>query len=342
MIPGAGFKTGLLLAWVALTAVPQARASSLFEDDTLLEISLKGPMGTLVADKEKRIEMPFTLEVGDLEFGLMVRSRGKSRMSACDFPPLRLNFEGADTEGTPFEGQQKLKLVDRCRKGDRSEQDVLEEYAAYRIFGLLSDVGYRVRLVRITLQDTDERFVRTDSHGYGFLIEPREQLASRVGGTVSDVPAVALKWMDEDQAALVYVFQYLVANTDWSFVAPDNEERCCHNIDLLDIDSKLFPVPYDFDLTGLVNASYAFPDSSLPIKRVTRRLYRGFCTDAETLREAIETVNSKREEILDVIRNLPIEPDKAKADRVDYLQRFFEEAGDEDRIISKFEKGCHP
>jgi len=342
MVPDTGFKTGLLLAWLVLAAAPDLHAATLFEDHAPLEISLTGPMGTLVAEKEKRIEMPFTLETGGHEMAVQIRSRGKSRMRVCDFPQLRMNFEGADTAGTPFEGQDKLKMVVRCRKGERAAQDVLEEYAAYRIFALLSDVSYRVRLIHITFNDTDDKIFRGYREGYGFFIEPLKHLAARVGGTVPEIPSVALGWMDDDQAALVYVFQYLVANTDWSFVAPYEDDRCCHNIHLVDIDKKLFPVPYDFDLTGLVNASYAFPDPSLSIKHVTWRLYRGFCTDEETLRGAIAAVTSRREEILDVIRNLPHESGKDAADRVDYLERFFKEASKGDRMVKKFEKRCHP
>ena len=342
MAPSVGFKTGLLLAWVALNVTPRLHASTLFEEDSPLDLTLTGPVRTLVADKEKRTEMPFSLEIDDHEVEIMVRSRGKSRMRVCDFPPLRLNFEGAETAGTPFEGQGKLKLVVRCRKGDRSEQDVLEEYAAYRIFALLTDVSYRVRLVHITFEDTDDRPVRGYRQSYGFLIEPLEQLASRVGGMVAEVPAVALTWIDDDQAGLGYVFQYLVANTDWSFVAPYEEERCCHNIHLVDINGTLFPVPYDLDLSGLVDAGYAHPDPSLHIKHVTRRLYRGFCTGDEVLREAVAAVTSRQEDILGVVRSLPIDSDKAKTGRINYLRAFFNEAEDGDRIISKFEKYCHP
>jgi len=342
MVPFKGCISGLLLAWAALAVAPQLHASVLFEEDAPLEISLTGPMGTLVEEKEERIEMPFTLSTGGREVGVLIRSRGKSRMRVCDFPQLRMNFDGATTAGTPFEGQDKLKMVVRCRKGDRDGQDVLEEYAAYRIFALLSDVSYRVRLVHITINDTDDRIFRGFRQGYGFLIEPLEQIASRVGGTVPEIPAVALKWLDDGQVALVYVFQYLVANTDWSFVAPDGEEFCCHNVSLVDIGRKLFAVPYDFDLTGLVNARYAYPDPSLHIKRVTQRVYRGFCTDDAVLRDAIEKVASKREAVMDVMKSLPLESGKAVADRIDYLQKFFEEAGDVDRILAKFEKGCHP
>jgi hypothetical protein len=342
MVAGTGYKIGLWLACVTLTAVSQLHASVLFEDDTPLEIRITGPMGTLVQKKQKRIEMPFTLAAGDHEIDVRIRSRGKSRMRVCDFPQLRMRFDAADTAGTPFEGQSKLKMVVRCRKGESAGQDVLEEYAVYRIFALLSDISYRVRLIHITFDDTDDRIFKGYRQGYGFLIEPLEQMASRVGGTVAEVPAVALKWMDDSQAALVYVFQYLVANTDWSFVAPEGEENCCHNISLVDIDSKLFPVPYDFDLTGLVNASYAFPDPSLHIKWVTQRVYRGFCTDDAVLRGALETVVSRQAEILNIIRNLPFDKEKERTDRIDYLQKFFSEAGDGNRMLAEFEKRCHP
>jgi len=182
----------------------------------------------------------------------------------------------ANTAGTPFAGQDKLKLVTRCKKGDRYENDVLEEYAAYRIFSLFSDVSYRVRLVHLTYTDTDGRLDEAFRESYGYLIEPLEQLVSRVNGTLPEISAVSLKRLDEKQAALVYVFEYLIANTDWSFVKADSDEYCCHNIKLVKIEPKIFPVPYDFDLAGLVNARYAKPDPSLRITKVSQRLYRGF------------------------------------------------------------------
>jgi hypothetical protein len=286
--------------------------------------------------------LPFRLRVDNHQLEIQVKPRGKSRLRVCDFPPLRLNFKDANTNGTPFEGQEKLKLVVRCRKNERSVQDVLEEYAAYRIFELLSAVSYRVRLVHITYNDTDQRMDQKYRESYGFLIEPLAQVAARAGGEVSKIPAVSLQRLETRQAALVYVFQYLVGNTDWSFVAPADAEICCHNIHLIGIQDRQVAVPYDFDLTGLVNASYAFPDPSLRIKSVTSRVYRGFCTSTEVLRGAIETVTSRQAEILNVISSLPNDSYKARSGPIDYLLKFFKEAGDEDKIIAKFEKSCHP
>ncbi len=143
-----------LLTWLLCGAVSPLFASSLFEDHTPLEIELTGPLSSLIDNKEAREERPFQLRSGALELDVQIKPRGNSRMRVCDFPLLRFNFKKADTTGTPFEGQDKLKLVTRCKKPDRYQNVVLEEYAAYRIFSLWSDVSFRVQLVHMTNIDT--------------------------------------------------------------------------------------------------------------------------------------------------------------------------------------------
>lgn len=334
------WRTGLLCLLSGL--VSPLFAASLFDEHSPLEIELTGPVWSLVKNKKDREEMPFALSVDGMEFDIKVKARGNSRMRVCAFPPLRFNFNSIDTVGTPFEGQDKLKLVTRCKKSDRSEVDVLEEYAAYRVFSLLSDVSFRVRLVHLTYKDTDGRLNKAFNSSYGFLIEPVEHLESRVDGSLAEIPGVSLGQLDKNQAALVYVFQYLVANTDWSFVTADTDEYCCHNIKLIKVDTRLFPVPYDFDLSGVVNASYAKPDPSLRIKKVRQRLYRGFCTDSDVLRGALSTLSSKEGEVLDVIANLPLLSGKEKQTKTGYLEKVFREADAQDEIVESFEKNCHP
>jgi hypothetical protein len=336
------FHEKILLLWLLLALVSPLYAGSFFEDDSPLEIELTGPLWSLIENKNERKEWPFRLSLGTNELDLLLRARGHSRMRVCDFPPLRFNFGNTDTTGTVFEGQDKLKLVTRCRKNDRSEDDALEEYAAYRIFGLLSDVSFRVRLVHITYKDTDDHIKEKYRTSYGFLIEPQEQLASRVGGSLSEIPAVSLKRLDKHQAALVYIYQYLIGNTDWSLVAADGDENCCHNVKLIKIGSKQFPVPFDFDLAGVVNAGYAHPDPSLKIDKVWKRLYRGFCTEPDVLKTALTTITSRQDKVMDVIAGLPALTEKEKAKQIDYLEGFFRKAADKDKIIKSFEKNCHP
>ena len=332
----------MILLWLVLAFVSPLRAAPFFEADSAIEIELTGPLSSLVESREEGKEWPFRLHTQTFELDLQIKARGNSRLRICAFPPLRLNFKKDQLAGSPFEGQDKLKLVTLCKKGNRSKADVMEEYAAYRIFGLLTDISFRVRLVNITFNDTDDRIHGKFRQSYGFLIESQDQLVMRVGGSLSEIPAVSLKWIDEKQAALLYVYQYLIGNTDWSFVAADGDENCCHNVKLIRVGDKQFPVPYDFDLAGMVSASYARPDPSLKIKKVWKRLYRGFCTDPGILRNALTAITSREVEVKEIINNLPQLTAKEKAKQIDYLDKFFRKADDDDQIINSFEKSCHP
>lgn len=134
---------------VILTIASHAGASPLFDDDAAIDVELTGPVSTLIRKKKDRIEQPFLLRANGVEHEIRVRVRGKSRLRVCDFPPLRLNFSGQETSGTVFAGQEELKLVTHCRNRATAQTDALQEYSAYRIFNLLSDVSYKVRLLRI-------------------------------------------------------------------------------------------------------------------------------------------------------------------------------------------------
>ena len=315
-------------------------AAPLFEDNSVLEVTLTGPFGSLLDSLEDRAELPFVLEAQGIRHEIEVRVRGNSRLRVCNFPPLRLNFRGELTKQTVFEGQNKLKLVTHCRNYDRGEQDMLEEFAAYRIMNVLSDNSYRVRLLRINYRDTDGKLSDKAALRYGFLLEDDSQLATRIGAQAAVLEGVPKKRHHVDQAALVYVYQYLIANTDWGLVKADYDKGCCHNIDLFELDGRVLVVPFDFDLAGLVNARYAFPDKLLRIRKVTQRLYRGLCTDRELLRAAIRRVRDSESEILATVRETPgLSKDNAeKATR--FLGAFFRAAENEDKLISKFERRC--
>lgn len=330
-----------LITLIALMAwCPQSGAAVLFDDNEVIEIQLSGPLKSTFKDSADRNERQFLLEVDGIDIPVAVRMRGKSRARICKFPPLKLNFAGSDTRNTVFEGQQSLKLVTHCRSGDRGKLNVLEEFAAYRIFNLISDYSYRVRLLRINYLDTDEKPGKGEMLQYGFVIEPGAQLQSREGGEWVKRSGVKMSQVAEYQAALVFVFQYLIGNTDWSFAMADGDDSCCHNGNLLEIDSELYDVPYDFDLSGLVNASYAKPDPSVRISNVRQRRYRGYCIDPEAVRAAIRHIKSKQADIIAVLGSLPDYPKKAEAKNTEYLNGFFELTENEDKLLARFDKRC--
>lgn len=317
-----------------------ANASPLFEDDTVLEMALTGPLTGVIEDDEQRNERRFALLADGTEHAIKVRLRGNSRVRVCDFPPLRLNFAGSHTAQTLFAGQDKLKLVTHCRDGRSATSQVIKEYAAYRIFNLISDVSYRVRLVRIQYSDTDARSEPAAAERYGFVIESSAELAQRTNAQPASATGVSLASLAERQAARVFIFHYLIGNTDWSLVTADSDDECCHNGDLFDIDADRYLVPYDFDLSGLVNARYAKPDPSLRISRVTQRLYRGYCISDEAVAGALTEIEAKRETILAVVREAPGFAEKDRATTERYLERFFREAQDKDKLLKKFARAC--
>lgn len=315
-------------------------ASPLFERDDVLSIELTGPLSSLVKNKDNRKERPFVLRANGLEHQIKVRVRGKSRIRVCDFPPLRLNFSEKDTDQSVFSGQDKLKLVTVCNNSAYSQADTLEEYAAYKIFNLISDVSYRVRLVQMTYRDTDKNESKEPTVRYNFLIEPAAELAHRVGGQAVQATGVTLSTLDTQQAASVFVFQYLIGNTDWSLATGDDDDSCCHNADLYDIESRRFVVPFDFDLAGLVNTKYAKPDPSFNISKVTKRLYRGYCISPEALEDATRAITAEKSDILAVIGQVPGLPDRNVKRTEKYLDKFFVQANDVEKLVGSFERKC--
>lgn len=311
----------------------------LFEDDGLLEFELRGPLSETVDDREHRAERPFLLRMDGREWNVLVRVRGhsRSRRSVCNFPPLRLRFESASGV---FEGQAKLKLVTHCQSGARGDADVMEEYLAYRAFNLLSESSFRVRPLLITYIDTSEGKEAPARQRRGFFIEPVEQLAARIGGTPIDLKGVSLARLNQQQAALVYVFQYLIGNTDWSLATSDNKDHCCHNGQLVEVDGLIDYVPYDFDLSGLVNARYAEPVPSLRIPNVRVRRYRGYCTDSTVLTAAVRRTRDSETRLYEIVRSAPGLDADDRIEAMEYLGRFYELAGDERKLLSKFEGWC--
>ena len=327
-----------LLFLAALLAALPLPATPLFEDTAALDVALDGPLGELMDDPDSREQLPFVLRAQNSEHAIRVRLRGKSRLRVCDFLPLRLNFRKSEVEETVFAGQDKLKLVVPCHARASAEDNVIEEYAIYRLFNLLTPASYRVRLLQMTFTDTTRDGERTNLHA--FVLEPDEQLAARLGGRESALQEVSLRWLDERQMALVYIFQYLIGNLDWSLVSAEDEQTCCHNGTLVETGEHILYVPYDFDLSGFVDAPYAFPPPDLRLRSVTQRRYRGFCTERRYLEEALDTIVSKRREMDALIRSLPVLSDKDKERRVGYLDRFFRAAENRDRLLRQFENRC--
>ena len=155
---------------------------------------------------------------------------------------------------------------------------MLKEYLVYRLYGRLTSAGHRVRLARVTYEDTEgEEDTLTR---FAFFIEHEDELAARLGAEISEDP-VHPDVMNPDLMRIVDVFQYMIGNTDWSVTG-------LHNILLLKTENDYYPIPFDFDWTGLVNARYATPDPGLRLRSVEDRYYRGICYTPDDLQFTLE------------------------------------------------------
>jgi len=255
----------------------------------------------------------------EIAIPVQVRTRGTFRLkrSTCSFPPLRLEFPASEAEGTPFHGQDRIKLVTHCRDRDSYEQNVLEEYLAYRIYNLLTDISFRVRLANITYLDAaggDAPQTRL-----AFFVEDEDSMAARLGGMMLEVPAASASSFHQEQAGLMYLFQFMIGNTDWSMTH-------FHNVRLMRIESEYFPVPYDFDWSGLVDAPYSGPSPVIAhlIDNVRERLYQGACNDAIDYDALFARFRDSREAILALPRSIQMLSDRNQRSAVRYLTGFFE------------------
>lgn len=315
----------------------QGHAESLFESDETLVVELGGPLNSVIKKKDVEQEYPFVLKVNGEELPVRLSARGNSRKGLCVFPPILIQFGNDIPEQSVFSGQDDLKLVTHCYASEKAQADTLKEFAAYRFFSLMTEAAYRVRLLQIDYRDTEGK---RDARRYGFLIESTSELAKRLDGNRVRPAAISRRALNDEQEGLVYVFQYLIGNTDWSMVSPDDSDECCHNGKLIEKNQQLLYIPYDFDLSGLVNANYAHPDPSFNIKRVTQRLYRGFCLNPEVLSVALTTAKSHRDGFAKIIGGLPAMSEGKRKKALRFLDRFFDEANDEDQLLKSFEKRC--
>src|SRR5690606_2571982 len=143
------------------------------------------------------------------------------------------------------------------------EQYVLKEYLAYRLYNALTDKSLRVRLARVTYRDSRRRGRAVER--YALFVEHFDALAARLGGAVVPPAEVRPTDFDPQSLAIFELFEYMIGNTDWSVVAGHNV------VHIREPDGAVTAVPFDFDFSGLVNASYALPPEQLPIRSVTQR-----------------------------------------------------------------------
>lgn len=325
----------ILLSLTYLAVVPYVLADSprtsdpLFENTDTLEVRIVAPMAKLIVERPIDSELVGKFQYTDsdgqpLEFDIQIRTRGKFRRdrSHCKFPPLRLNFKKSATKDTLFHKQDKLKLVTHCQGNKRYQQPLLREYIAYRLLNVISDISFKVRLLKITYSDSEGK--RKDDVHFGFVIEHRDRLAKHINATLLEVSKTHAGLLNHEYNNLISLYHYLIGNTDFSPTSGPEDDTCCHNHVLFDgLDNGILSVPYDFDQSGLVSAPHSKPNPRFHLRDVKHRLYRGRCFNNKRVQASIAVYQEKRAEIYAVLNEVEVSNKSSIKSMTKFVDTFY-------------------
>jgi len=339
-----------LFAFTSFTVVAASAAGQtsetpdpLFQDNDRLDVTITAPLTTLVRKRPKDDYLDGVLQYTEadgttVDLDLEIRTRGHFRHATCDYPPILLNLKKNQTNETLFDKQNKLKLVIPCESSERYEQIVLREYLAYRILNTVTNMSFRVRLLRVTYVNTEK-----DGGGqvrYGFLIEHKNRLAERYDLKDLEIPRTTVAAIKPDRLNLTSIFEFLIGNTDFSPIAGHPDDECCHNYVLFgnNVD-PIIAIPYDFDQSGFVDAPYAIPNEQLHIRSVRQRVYRGRCVNNKYVENSLQKFRDNRAAIYAVIEEQEGLDSRVRKSLVRYVDDFYELINDakdvENRIIDR-------
>jgi hypothetical protein len=310
----------LLTAIVNPTPAHGIKPDSLFLSDEVIHIELKTDFTAIL--QERTIEpvdhkgiLTYTGTDGKtVKLNVEVTSRGNFRRDPanCDFPPLLINFSKKGTKNTLFDKQDKLKLVTPCK----FDRDVIQEYLIYKMYNLVTEKSLSARLVSISYFDTGKNKKLFEK--YSFFIEDEDHAAKRNNAievkkmlTPFDLDSVIFRKM--------VFFQYMIGNKDWYVTSRKNivMMQPAHS------SGAPFPVPYDFDFAGFVDADYTRP-AGVPRELLeARRVFKGTCYNESEINETIAYFKSLRPAFESLIRNMHVLPRFSQTEKLSYIREFY-------------------
>jgi hypothetical protein len=313
----------------------------LFESDELLEISLKFDITHYRRNKDDKEYLPailiyHTSPTDSIVKKLRVKCRGITRLSICSFPPLMLNFHMNDSVDGQFSQVDKIKMVTHCSTG--GEDYLLKEYLIYKLYNVLTDYSFRVRLLRVNYINTfkESKPIRT----FAFVIEPKENLCKRLNAIeVETTMNITQKHIRQDVMDRMAIFQYMIGNTDWTVPIFHNNVLIMSQSNLQGLEPGI-AVAYDFDYSGLVNASYAVPAEQLKLNSVLERRYLGICRSEETFIDDLKEFADKKEDFYRVINEFQYLSPKIKKQMISYLDGFYKGFDKRNSVVNKLLNEC--
>lgn len=307
----------------ACAAIMQAQENTnkLFSKKDIVEAKIAFSTKQLKKSYEDTLyfDTPLQYKVDDQweEMIIGIRARGNFRRSTCYYPPIKVDLKKGQTKNTIFKGQKKMKLVLPCLQQKDKNDNILKELMVYKLYELVTPYHFKTRRLRLTFKDLSKKNPETEVLN-AFFIEDDKKVAKRHDGKVMERFVHPLA-MQADVSVRNALFQYMIGNTDFSVAYQ-------HNGKLLFVNKKFLPLPYDFDMSGFINPSYAVVNETLNIRNIRERKYRGFKRKDDEFFAARNHFVSQKSAMFDIMRAFEKDFDNPKEyqDAYAYLESFFE------------------
>jgi uncharacterized protein YxeA len=311
----------LFSASLIVNAQISQTSDKLYEDNSFLKIKMSYSNKEMNKKTNDSTLIKVPLEYFDQDkwntIEVSLRARGNFRRNKCYFPPIKMKIKKEAIENTLFEGNKTMKLVMPCKLEKENNDNILQEFIAYKMYELTSPYHFKTRFVEIDFTEPKGRKIKEFKLN-GFLIEDDKVVAKRFEAKVLDRFMHPMS-MDALTSVQNSFFQFLLGNTDFSTAYQ-------HNGKLLYIDKKIVPLPYDFDMTGWVNPSYQVVNETLNINSVRDRKYRGFKRDTEVFNQVRDQFISKKSKLMDLLISYEddFEDPKEFIETKEFLESFYE------------------
>lgn len=328
-----------LLCHAAYSQTSSIDKVKFFEDTSMINATITTDMVKLFREREKAgVEFPANFSAtlpGNIVVNdpILLTVRGHYRRGYCYLPPLKVAFKYKKTSEMKPLGD--LKLVSQCKTSETNEQYLFKEFLIYKIYNLITDMSFRVRLLNLELADSTGKKKSIPEHA--FLMEDIKNVAKRNGCKAWKAGKMDPREVDQKQMTIVAIFEYMIGNTDWGVSVNHNTKLI---VSKNDSTQRPYVVPYDFDFSGFVNTDYAVPDERLNITSVRQRLYRGFSENLEEVNEVLDIFKTQKSNIYSLINNSDLLTSKSKKEVLDYLDDFYKSINNPREVNNIFIKNA--
>lgn len=322
------FAVSLFVQFASAQDAPDPK--SVFEYLTEKEgakLTLEMDFTTLLENRKTSTYYPAMLtDENGKSFKVEVKPRGKYRRKKCEMPPIKIKFSKKNLRAESLDTLNEIKISLSCFDDAQSDELVVKEYIAYRMFEHLTQASVRARLIRLTIKDTHVE--KSKRSMLCLMVEDEEETVARMKGKVVEQYGISPDSLIMNQAALVSMYEYMIGNTDW-------EIGMMRNVRLIrsEESAKVLVIPYDFDFSGFVSAPYASPSSESGLKTVRDRFLMANGIKPEALKRATQALRNAKKDLLAMCRSKHLSKDTS-TEVMAYLETFFQMIEEKDEVPS--------